>query len=190
MFGGNIGAAQDFETLLAAAEILKGYQDICWVVIGDGRLRPSVELRIKELGLTKSVYLLGKRPFEAMPRYFSLADVLLVNLKNESIFRLTIPSKIQAYLACAKPIIAALDGEGARIIKEAGAGLICMTENPDALANTVLEMYNKSQYERKKMGENGRNYFNAHFESEMLLDRLEILMGELIKKKKMEYVYD
>jgi len=183
MFGGNIGAAQDFETILKAAELLKGYSDIHLVVIGDGRMRPWVEVQIREHNLAKNVHLLGRHSVEAMPRYFSLADALLVTLRKEPIFELTIPSKIQSYLACAKPIIAALDGEGARIIKEAGAGLTCPAENPEALAKAVLTLYNMPQLERQVMGTRGRTYFNSHFEHKMLLDRLEIWMEELIKDK-------
>jgi len=183
MFGGNIGAAQDFETILKAAEILKGYSDIHWVVIGDGRMRPWVEAQIRKRSLAKTMHLMGRRSVEAMPRYFSLADVLLVTLRKEPIFELTIPSKIQSYLACAKPIIGALDGEGARIIKEADAGLTCPAENPEVLAKAVLILYNMPQSERQVMGTRGRTYFNSHFEHKMLLDRLEIWMEELIKDK-------
>ena len=182
-FAGNIGAAQDFGTILNAAELLKDHTEINWVIIGDGRMFPWVKSQIIERNLMRTVHLLGRYPVEAMPRYFSLADALLVTLRKEPIFELTIPSKIQSYLACAKPIIAALDGEGTRIIEEAGAGLTCPSENPGALAHAVLEMYRMPQSERQTMGKCGRSYFNSHFEHKMLLDRLEIWMEELIKDK-------
>jgi glycosyltransferase involved in cell wall biosynthesis len=111
-----------------------------------------------------------------MPRYFALADVLLVTLKREPIFALTIPSKIQSYLACAKPIIAGLDGEGARIIEEANAGIACPAESPDSLAESVLSLYEMPEKDRRIMGLNARAYFEKHFERSMLLDRLETLM--------------
>ena len=182
-FAGNIGAAQDFGTILNAAEILKDHREINWVIIGDGRMFPWVKSQIIERNLMQTVHLLGRYPVEAMPRFFALSDALLVTLKKEPIFSLTIPSKIQSYLACAKPIIAALDGEGARIVKEADAGLTCPAENPEALAEAVLEMYRMPQSERQVMGTRGRTYFNSHFEHKMLLDRLEIWMEELIKDK-------
>jgi len=183
-FAGNIGAAQDFGTILKAAELLKGYTEINWVIIGDGRMFPWVQSQVIKRGLNETVHLLGRYPLEAMPRFFALSDALLATLKKEPIFSLTIPSKIQSYLACAKPIIAALDGEGARIIEEAGAGLTCPAENPEALAEAVLEMYRMSQSERQAMGMCGNTYFNAHFEHKMLLDRLELWMEEL---KNQEY---
>jgi colanic acid biosynthesis glycosyl transferase WcaI len=183
-FAGNIGAAQDFRTILNAAELLKDQTEINWVIIGDGRMFPWVKSQVIERNLMQTVHLLGRYPVDAMPRFFALSDALLVTLKKEPVFSLTIPSKIQSYLACAKPIIAALDGEGARIIEEAGAGLTCSAENPEALAEAVLEMYRMPQSERQAIGMCGNTYFNAHFEHKMLLDRLELWMEEL---KKQEY---
>mgnify|MGYP001050437240 CR=1 FL=1 len=183
-FAGNIGAAQDFETILNAAEILKDHTEINWVIIGDGRMFPWVQSQVIEQNLMQTVHLLGRYPVEAMPRFFALSDALLATLRKEPIFELTIPSKIQSYLACGKPIIAALDGEGARVIEEAGAGLTCPAENPEALAKTVLNLYNMPQLDRQGMGAHGRTYFNSHFEHKILLDRLEIWMEEL---KKQEY---
>ena len=98
-------------------------------------------------------------------------------------FALTIPSKVQSYLACAKPIVAALDGEGARIIEEAEAGLSCPAENPSALANTVLRMYRMKSSERESMGKRGREYFEKNFERGLLLDRLDEWMRELVSHK-------
>jgi glycosyltransferase involved in cell wall biosynthesis len=115
-----------------------------------------------------------------MPRYFALSDALLVTLRKEPIFALTIPSKIQSYLACARPIIAALDGEGARIIDESGAGMSCPAEDPKALADAILKLYRMPEGDREEMGQRGRKYFNANFEREMLLDRLEEWMQELV----------
>jgi glycosyltransferase involved in cell wall biosynthesis len=173
MFAGNIGAAQDFETILGAAERLKGYPEIQWVVLGDGRRRQWVEAQVKARGLSGTVHLLGTYPAETMPRYFALADALLVTLKKEPIFALTIPSKVQSYLACARPIIAALEGEGGRVVEEAGAGFVCPPEEPDALAARVLAMYRTPVHERRAMGEQGRAYFERHFERRMLLNRLD-----------------
>jgi len=181
MFAGNIGTAQDFETILSAAEQLKEYDDIHWVIVGDGRLRPWVEAQIEERGLTKTFHLLGRHPVELMPRFFSIADVMLVTLKKEYIFSLTIPSKVQSYLACAKPIIAAIDGEGARIIKEAGAGIACPAENPYALASAVLKIHRMSNADLHDMGLRGRSYFEQQFERTVLIYRLHNWIKELKK---------
>ena len=183
MFAGNIGAAQSFETILEAATLLRQHQDIHWVVVGDGHRRAWVEGQILERGLKESVHLLGPRPAEVMPHYFALADALLVTLKCDPIFALTIPSKVQSYLACAKPILAALDGEGARVVRESGAGLVCPAEDAKALAESVLRLSRMSPQERAAMGQKGRTYFEANFEREKLLDRLEGLMLEMVKRQ-------
>jgi glycosyltransferase involved in cell wall biosynthesis len=182
MFAGNIGAAQDFPTILKAAEKLKCFPDIHWIIIGDGRIRPWLETQIEDRGLTKIFHLIGSHPVELMPRFFSLADIMLVTLKKEYIFSLTIPAKVQSYLASAKPIVAALDGEGARIVEEAGAGITCPTESPVALSEAILAMYHMPDSVRKNMGVKGRSYFENNFERTMLLDRLDVWMKELQKE--------
>lgn len=179
MFAGNIGAAQDFETILAAAEILKTHTQIVWVVIGEGRMRPWVEEEVERRGLSGRVTLLGRKPAEEMPRYFVWADLLLVTLRREPIFALTIPSKMQSYLACARPVLAALDGEGAQVLEESGGGYSCQPEDPQALAEGVLRIYSLTEADRQLMGNRGRNYYLQQFERELLLDRLEGWLREI-----------
>lgn len=173
MFAGNIGAAQSFETILAAAEHLKGYNQIHWVILGDGHHRKWVAEQIRARGLESNVLLLGQRPVESMPRYFAFADAFLVTLRRDPVFSLTVPSKIQSYLACAKPLLGALDGEGARVIERSGAGLVCPAEDAQALADAALSLYGMSEAERKAMGEHGRAYFESHFRRDRLLGKLE-----------------
>lgn len=178
MFAGNIGAAQDFGTILGAAEILRHQKDIHWVILGHGRMFPWVQEQVMRRCLTETVHLLGRHPTERMPRFFALADVMLVTLKNELTFSLTVPAKVQSYLACGKPIIAALNGEGARIVREARAGLASPAESPEGLANAVLRVYRMPESDRREMGLRGFQYFRTHFEREMLLKRLVEWMPE------------
>jgi glycosyltransferase involved in cell wall biosynthesis len=173
LFAGNIGAAQDFPTIVAAAELLRERKDIQWIVLGDGRMRAWVEEQVRERGLQHTFHLLGQRPAETMPRYFAQADVLLATLRREPIFAYTIPSKLQSYLACGRPVVAALEGEGGRIVKEAGAGWAVAPEDPRALAQAVVAAAALSSGEREAMGNRGEAYFREHFEREKLLSRLE-----------------
>lgn len=173
MYAGNIGAAQDFGTILAAAQRLKSATHIQWIVIGEGRMRPWVEEQVASRGLQHCVHLLGSRPPERMPRYFAHADVLLATLARQPIFAVTIPSKIQSYIACGRPVIAALEGEGGRIIREAAAGWAVPPEDPEALADAVLAASRLDRSELDEMGNRGEAFFRRHFEREMLLDRLE-----------------
>ena len=182
LFAGNIGAAQNFETILGAAEILLGQKNIQWLILGDGRERGWVAEQIAKRKLQDHVHLLGMHPVDTMPKWFGLADALLVTLRREPIFALTIPAKIQSYLACGKPCLAALDGEGAKVIEEAGAGLTCPAEDPEALALLVLKLSELSPAEREKMGSNGLAYFRENFEIHALLKKLQDWFRELTSK--------
>lgn len=177
MFAGNIGAAQDFETILAAAELTRTHAMIQWVILGDGRQRAWVETEIQRRQLT-NVRLLGRFPKERMPAFFALADVMLVSLKREPIFALTIPAKIQAYLACGKALLASLDGEGARIIEEAEAGVTVPAESPIELAAAVRRLSELGPEPLRIMGRNARKYYETHFARQHLLDNFEKWLHE------------
>jgi glycosyltransferase involved in cell wall biosynthesis len=176
MFAGNIGSAQSFETVIAAAKRLREIRDIQWVVLGDGHLKPWVEEQIRLLDLGDRFHLLGQRSVESMPGYFSAADALLVTLRASPAFALTVPSKVQSYLACGKPIIASLDGEGADVVVESGAGIACPASDPERLAESVMSLYRMSKEERQIMGRNGRAYFEANYERELVIGKIEQLM--------------
>lgn len=182
VFAGNIGAAQDFPTILGAAEILRAHSDIHWDILGEGRVRAFVEEQIAGRGLGSQVHLLGSFPLEQMPRYFSSADALLVTLRRDPSFALTVPSKIQSCLASGRPIVAAIEGEAARIVEEANAGICCAPESPEALASAVLKLYRIPLDEREKLGQNGRAYFEREFERTMLLEKLEGWMTDLVTR--------
>jgi glycosyltransferase involved in cell wall biosynthesis len=182
MFAGNIGVAQSFETILAAALQLKTQQDIHWIILGEGRRSAWVTKEVERLGLSGQVHFFGRHPPEAMSDWFAQADVMLVTLTADPVFALTVPSKVQSYLACAKPIIAALDGEGARVIGEAGAGIAVPAEDADALAQAVQKMYRMPAAARQAMGICGRAFFERNYERDMLLDRLDGWMEALINE--------
>lgn len=173
MFAGNIGTAQGFKTIIEAANKLKDFSAIHWVIIGDGRMKPWIEEQVRLRKLENTVHLLGKRPIEAMSNYFAWADVLLVSLKSDPVFALTLPAKIQSYMACGRPILACLDGEGAMVVKESGAGISCPADDHESLAECVLKMFNLTDAERKEMGLRGRVYFEKHFTRDILLSQFE-----------------
>jgi glycosyltransferase involved in cell wall biosynthesis len=182
LFAGNLGSAQSLETIIAAAEIMRDRPDIHWIIIGDGLMRDSLERQIRERGLASTVALLGRQPPTEMPRYFAAADALLVTLRADPVFALTIPSKIQSYLAAGKPVIGALDGEGARIIVESGAGWTCAAGDAAGLAALARQLAATSDADRASMGSRGATYFEDHFERNRLLDRLEGWMQELTEQ--------
>ncbi len=182
VFAGNIGAAQSFETILGAAERLKGTADIQWLIAGDGRMAGWVRDQIKSRALDGCVHMLGRHPQETIVALFGAADALLVTLRRNPVFALTVPGKIQSYLACGKPVVAALDGEGGRLIEEAGAGIACPAEDPGALAAAVLALHGMSPEARGEMGAKGRKFCEANFTRAALLDRLDVWLRDFAKK--------
>jgi glycosyltransferase involved in cell wall biosynthesis len=178
VFAGNMGAAQDIGNILGAAERLKHVPGIQWILIGDGRRRAWVEEEVRARGLESNVQLLGPFPSERMPKFFAVADVLLVTLRREEIFALTIPSKLQAYLACARPIVAAIEGEAARVVRDAGVGLVCQPGDAEGLARAVETLSRMPDSERVAMGNAGRRYFEREFDRDMLVKRLETFLFE------------
>ena len=177
VFAGTVGAAQDLETLIDAAKKVKAVEPgVSWVIIGDGRKKEAlVNLAAKE-GVEDVCTFTGFFPLEEMPFFFSYADVMLVSLKKELIFSLTIPAKLQSYMACGKPIVSALDGEGSRIIEEARCGLTGPSGDAATLAANVIAIKNMSQEQRMKLGNNGFIYYQREFERNILLAKLENIL--------------
>lgn len=163
VFAGNIGKAQSIETILAAAHSLRDMTQIKFVIVGSGSVLDWLYARKNELRLS-NVVIPGRFPVEAMPSIYQRASALLVTLKDEDVFSKTIPSKIQAYLAAGRPIIASLNGEGSRVVEEAGAGLTCRAEDAGALVQCVQSIYAMSDSDRSRMGEAGYAYFLENFE--------------------------
>jgi glycosyltransferase involved in cell wall biosynthesis len=177
MFAGNIGEGQGFETLLTTSKILKDENiTVKWIILGDGRMKNFVSKRIVELGLEDCFFLLGSFSVEKMPFFFACADALVVSLKKNPIFALTIPAKIQSYLACGKPLVGSLDGEGARIIIESEAGFCAPSENSFELANCIKKLFFMDEEERRSIGKNGRRFYEKEFERRMLLNKLEKIL--------------
>ena len=172
MFAGNFGEAQSIDTLLQAAKIIKEINDkIHWIFLGDGRQKEHIINQIKINDLSNNVHLLGSFPPESMPGFFACADALVVSLKKDKIFSLTIPSKIQSYMACGKPILASLDGEGAKVIEQSQSGFISPPDDALLLAENIMKLYELSVSDRVIIGENAIKYFQNQFERELLLDR-------------------
>ena len=183
MFAGNIGEAQDFDSLMQAALLLKDRHDIHFVIVGDGRKREWAESFVKEKGLQETVHFLGRHPLESMPSFFAKADAMIVSLKDELIFRLTAPAKLQAYMSAAKPILGMISGEGGRIIEEARCGMAVDAGQAESFATLVAKMAAMTEEERTDMGRNGLDYVNSHFSFKQRIDSLEEWFKEDVKRK-------
>ena len=177
MFAGNIGEAQDFDTLMEAAHLLKTHKDIHFVIVGDGRKRSWVETFIKQHALQDTVHCMGRHPLESMPLFFERADIMLVSLHDTTIFRLTLPAKFQAYMNSGKPILAIVNGEGQSVIEEAGCGLHSPAENPEALAEQLVRLSKTDKAKLNEWGENGRKYCQQHFNLDRQMEQIIQLMS-------------
>lgn len=173
MFAGNIGSSQDFATIVEAAKKLKDNKNIHFVILGDGLMKDWVDSQVIEHNLKETFHCLGKKPVEMMPYYFSKADIMLVSLTDSPLFSITVPAKIQDYLASGKPILASLNGEGANLINEWKAGMSCPATNPELLSIAIKKMANLDRDELKQMGANARECYLQEFEREKLISVLE-----------------
>ena len=171
VFAGNLGTAQSLKTLVQAADNLLHLPEVKLIVVGSGSMEEWLKEQVNSRELD-NLMLVGRFPPSEMNQFFSRAGGLLVTLKKEEIFAYTIPSKIQAYLGAGRPILAALDGEGARVICEAGAGLTCPAEDYEGLARCIEQLYKMSALERDDLGAAGRIYYLEHFEMKKQCQRL------------------
>ena len=171
VFAGNLGTVQALPTVLDAAEQTRDVKDLWWVLVGSGSRGEWLREQVQSRGLSQ-VVLPGRFPPEAMPGIFDQASALLVSLVRDPIMGQTVPSKVQAYLAAGRPIIAALDGEGARVVAEAGAGVTCPAEDSAALSEAALRLKQLPRQELDRLGMAGRTYYREHFDPTVLTRRL------------------
>ena len=183
VFAGNVGVSQDFPTVLKAMEHLKENKNICWTIVGDGRIFDWLAAEIVNLGLENVVRLPGRYLMEDMPKFFQDADALLVNLKDDPIFSMTIPGKLQAYLVTGKPILALLNGEGACLVKDSGCGIACDAGDWQCLADSVQKLSQMSYQERDVMGRKGLLLSENEFDRDKLISKLENWMQDLASGK-------
>ena len=180
-FAGNIGHSQDMSAVLAAAELLRDDARIRWLIVGDGRKAGWLEQEIKNRNLGSRVLMLGRFPVERMPSFYAQADALLVSLRQDPVFSMTIPGKVQSCLMAGVPILGMLDGEGAKVIEDAQAGLTCAAGDSEGLARQVLRMADASVDQLKAWGVNGRRYASREFGRQQLMDQLEGLLEEAVQ---------
>ena len=173
VFAGNIGVAQSFDTIVEAAKILKNrINKFRFIIIGEGRDKKRIIDKISQYSLEKNFKFLGSYPPEKMSEFFACADALIVSLKDTKIFSMTIPGKLQSYLASGKPIIASLNGIGAKIIKDSKSGYVSNSDDVDKFVNSIIKFNELSESERNHFGNNARKYFEKEFERSKLLKRL------------------
>ena len=168
-FTGNIGTAQGLDVLPKTASLLKG-EKVKFVIVGDGRYQPEFERQIKELNVQDMFTMIPRVQTDKVPAILSACDAGFISFRNIDLWQKTIPSKLQSYMACGKPIIASASGETERIINESKCGICAEIGNPEALAEGIRKMMT---LDNKQMGENSRSYFETHFDKKMIIDQMD-----------------
>lgn len=187
VFAGNLGTAQSLGSVLDAAALLADLPHVRFVLVGSGQCSAWLAEQVRERGLGQ-VLLPGRFAPEAMPAILAQASALLVTLAADPTMSLTIPSKVQSYLAAGRPIVAALAGEGARVVAESGAGLVCLPAEAQALADTVRHLHAMPEAARARMGLAGHRYHASHFSIDTLTPQLEAHLAVAVAGRRRQAV--
>ena len=179
VFTGNIGEAQGIDLAIEAARELKE-EKICWHFVGDGRNRAKLENLVREYGLENTVKFYGFHPENEIPKYLKDADAALLILKPNPVFEMTIPAKLQTYLACGVPILGCVSGEGKRIIEESGAGIVSDSVSVSDLIKVCREFLDLKQSDLDKYKDMAFCYGKDKFNKNTLIIFLEELMDKVL----------
>jgi len=162
LFAGNMGKAQALDSVLKAASLLQDRGSrVRWVMLGGGVEVPRLKQRAADLQL-KNIVFLPPVPMAEVGAYLNVADALLVHLRKDPLFEITIPSKTQAYLAVGKPVLMAVDGDAADLVRQSSSGVVAESENPEALADAAESMASLNVDELASMGQRAQAYYQQH----------------------------
>lgn len=173
MFAGNIGTAQSVKTVIEAARRMQDIKNLRWHIVGDGVELQNVKNSAEGLD---NVCFYGKHPLEEMPKYYSMADAMLVTLGKDPIGSSTLPGKVQTYMSAGKPIIGAIDGETKKIIEDAACGYCGESENVEQLVENVKKFIESG--DKTVMSENARKYYNENFARDGFFKELETVLKD------------
>ncbi|MBF6591905.1 MAG: glycosyltransferase family 4 protein [Ktedonobacterales bacterium] len=182
VYAGTMGLAHGLTTLLAAADHLREREDIRFVLIGEGAAKADLIAEAHQRALP-NVTFLSAQPHQRMPLIINSADACLASLKNVPLFQGALPSKMYEAMACARPILLAVNGEAQKVIEqEAGAALHVEPENAEALAQGILTLCEHPEL-AQRLGANGRTYVLEHFDRDKLVVRLERQIETLLASR-------
>jgi colanic acid biosynthesis glycosyl transferase WcaI len=181
MYAGNMGPAQDLFVLLDAAELLRDMERVQFVLIGDGLSLTGLTSQVESRGL-RNVRFIGRQPAGRMPDFLAWGDVMLVQLADEELFKMTIPSKLLSYMGSGKPILCAVGGDADQVIIEASAGVTCRPGDAFELAEAIRRMVEADAGKLEEMGMAGRRAFEERYSQRVLLDEYEELLEEVASR--------
>lgn len=176
VFAGNVGYAQGLDILPKAASIIKNKnlsKEVKFNIVGEGRYKEELINETIKLDVTDFFNYIPQKPSTEIPKILSACNVAFLSLQDNPLFHMTIPAKLQSYMACGMPIIAAATGEIESIIKEANAGFCCQPGDAERLAEIIIEILSLSDEELRQYAFNSRQYYEKHFNKEVLLSRMD-----------------
>lgn len=191
VFAGNIGSAQGLEILPKVAVLIKEMdlkRKICFNIIGDGRFKETLVDLVNKNDVSKMFNFISKQPATRIPEFMAANDAAFLCLTGSPLFSMTIPAKVQSYMACGIPIIASADGETNKIIEEAKAGVCCPAGDAEKLAKAISEVSNESNEALMDLGKNAKKYYDDNFNKEGLLNRMDAYFEDGLKIKEKIYV--
>ena len=173
VFAGNIGMMQSVDTIIKAAALVSD-QRIRWHIVGDGFALRECKRLAADMHLEDKVKFYGRLPVEEMPRFYAMADAMIVTLADNEMISYTLPGKIQSYMAAGKAVIASANGETASVIEEAGCGMCAPAQDEKGLALIADKM--AASADLKRFGENSRRYYDEHFTKKNHVDLIEDML--------------
>lgn len=173
LFGGNIGEAQDFYSILSGFKDADSKNKWVFLILGDGRYKSKLLQHITDFNLEENVFYLGSFPSEYMPIFYNYADFLIFSLMDLPIFSLTLPGKIQSYMSSGTPILGMVNGEAARVIKQAKCGKTVSSGNVNAFSEMIRSFLVLPDHELQKLGINGRDFAIKEYDSKTIINKLE-----------------
>jgi glycosyltransferase involved in cell wall biosynthesis len=184
LFAGNIGRVQGLESVVAAAGLLEEDESVLFVLLGDGVERSRLQGLADQQGLQGKVQFIDRQPAERMPEFMTAADALLVHLQRSELSDYVIPTKTNAYLAAGRPIVMAMEGAAAELVRDARAGMIVPPADPRALVSAVRFMRAMPGAERAAMGERGRQYLRLNLAREKVLSQYEAILQRAAEQRR------
>lgn len=181
LFAGNVGTVQDMDCIISASVLLKDLNNWKIHIVGDGSYLETVKKLVKNNNLEDKYVFHGRYPLKEMPKFYKIADACLLTLKCDTAVGLTMPSKLQGYMAAGKTVIGAINGAAKEVIEESGCGICVNSSDSKALAEAMRKfIHNPEQY--KDCGNKGREYFMTHFTKKIFMDSLESTLINMAEK--------
>lgn len=183
VFLGNVGLIQDLEGVVKAVASIKDQRIFKVHIVGDGSFLSTLKKMVTDKGLDEYFVFYGRKPVKDMPIYYQIADVCLLTLKGDSNVGMTIPSKLQGYMAAGKPVLAAINGSAKEIIKDSECGISVEAGDYRALAMAMIKMIDEKE-KLVSYGKNGREYFLKNFTKERYINNTVNILDSLVEAHK------